>query len=121
MLRPWFLSNASELRSWVFQRLFRVASARITITYYLKYETIIFLNIIKNTLLLKLNTDIRKISNIQVPTTHKKLKQSTYLNIAILGPIMYNTLPLKIKHSNFTFLRFLQENYTLATTRNKYL
>lgn len=55
--------------------------------------------IIKNNLNFKTEHgySTRQISNIKVPTMHKKLTQSTYL---FIGPKIYNLLPLEIKQSN---------------------
>jgi len=58
----------------------------------------------------------RQISNIKVPTMHKKLTQSTYFYI---GPKIYDLLLLEIKQSNS--LKIIKKtNYTLATALTKY-
>ncbi|KAF0699709.1 Integrase catalytic domain-containing protein, partial [Aphis craccivora] len=66
--------------------------------------------IIKNKLTFKTKHghNTRQISNIKVPTMHKKLTQSTYLYI---GPKIYNILPLEIKQSNS--LKILKKKITL--------
>jgi len=76
------------------------------------------LYIIKNNLTFKTEHghNTRQLSNIKVPTMHKKLTQSTYLYI---GPNIYNILPLEIKHIN-SFKILKKKKFTLAITRSKY-